>query len=142
MPKYAPLESYLRDSGRWDVPMTFKEIEHVIGAQLPPSAFKHRALWSNNPTNHVMTKSWLAAGYKAAEVDMATGRVVFRKATPDEPPLENSQRRPALGSDRALSAGRNNSGFSHVFGALKGAVTIATGTDLTDPIGEDWDAAR
>ena len=141
MTKYAPLESHLRDSGREDVPMTFKEIEHVIGAQLPPSAFKHRALWSNNPTNHVMTKSWLAAGYKTADVDMATGRVVFRKATPDEPPPENSRGRPALGSDCASTDGRN-SVFSHVFGALKGAVTIAPGTDLTDPIGEDWDAAR
>ena len=141
MTKYAPLESHLRNSGRMYVSMTFKEIEHVIGASLPPSTFKHRALWSNNPTNHVMTKAWLAAGYKTANVDMEARTLVFRKVTPDEPPPENGLGRPTLGGDGAIGAGRN-SVFSHVFGALKGAVTIAPGTDLTDPIGEDWDAAR
>ena len=54
--KYAPLGFHLRDSGRTHVPMTFNEIEHVIGAPLPPAALKHRALWSNNPDNWVMTE--------------------------------------------------------------------------------------
>ena len=58
--KYAPLESHLRDSGREHVPMTFEEITRVIGVPLPESALKHRALWSNNPANWVMTKAWLA----------------------------------------------------------------------------------
>ena len=32
--------------------------------------------------------------------------------------------------------------FSRVFGALEGTVTITSGTDLTAPAGEEWDAAR
>ncbi len=32
--------------------------------------------------------------------------------------------------------------FSLVFGALRGTVTVTPGTDLTSPVGEEWDAAR
>ena len=32
--------------------------------------------------------------------------------------------------------------FSRVYGALKGTVVIAPGTDLTAPVGEEWGAAR
>ena len=82
MSKYGPLETHLRRSGQTSVPMTFGEIEHVIGAKLPPSAFKHRPWWSNNPSNSVITHAWLGAGYKTAEVDMTGRKLVFRKSAP------------------------------------------------------------
>ena len=116
--KYAPLESHLRDSGQEHLPMTFREIERVIDAPLPPSAFKHPAMWSNNPANWVMTKHWLAAGYRTEQVDMKNGRLVFRRAAPAAPPAD---------------AGGGS--FARSFGALKGTVTIAPGVDLTAPIG-------
>ena len=131
--KYAPLESHLRDSGRGQVPMTFREIEHVIGARLPPAAFRHRALWSNNPDNWVMTKAWLAAGYETEKVDMQNGALVFRKA---------STPAPAPDAGREPSPAERSGSFEDVFGALTDTVTIAPGTNLTDPIDEDWDAAR
>ena len=98
--------------------MTFEEIERVIGAPLPPSARRHSAMWSNNPTNWVMTKHWLAAGYRMEKVDMKNGRLVFRRTAPDAPPADNG-----------------GGSFARTFGALKGTVTIAPGTDLTAPIG-------
>lgn len=122
--KYSPIESHLRDSGQERVPMTFQQIERVIGAPLPPSAFRDRAMWSNNRANWVMTQYWLAAGYKTESVDMKNGRLVFRRTAPAAPPAD---------------AG---SPFARSFGALKGTVTIAPGVDLTDPIDADWDAAR
>lgn len=122
--KYTPLESYLRDSGQEHVPITFQQIERIIAASLPPSAFRDRAMWSNNPANWVMTKHWLAAGYRTESVDMKNGRLVFRRA-PDAPPAD---------------AGGGS--FARTFGALKGTVTIAPGTDLTAPIDTDWNAAR
>ena len=131
--KYAPLESHLRDSGRAHVPMTFRDIEHVIGARLPPAAFKHRALWSNNPGNWVMTKAWLGAGYETEKVDMQNGRLVFRKASTPAP-VPDAGREP--------SPAERTGSFEDIFGALKGTVTIAPGTNLTDPIDEVWDAAR
>ena len=122
MTKYAPLESHLRDSGR---------------AHLPMSAFRHRALWSNNPGNWVMTKAWLAAGYETERVDMTNGRLVFRRAVPP-PDTGGGPPAPRDGEPPAPGGGS----FARVFGALKGTVTIMPGTDLTDSVGEDWDATR
>ena len=119
--------------GAVHVAMTFSEIEHIIGAPLPPAAFKHRALWSNNPSNWVMTKAWLAAGYETEKVDMTNSKLVFRKAVTRTPA-------PDAGSE---SSTRERSGsFVDVFGTLKDTVTISPGTNLTDPIDEDWNAAR
>ena len=77
MSKYAPLAAHLREVGQETVPMTFADIERIIGTNLPPSAFKHRPWWSNNPANSVITRSWLEAGYKTANVDMAGQKLVF-----------------------------------------------------------------
>ena len=131
--KYAPLESHLRDSGRPQVPMTFGDIEHVIGAPLPPAAFRHRALWSNNPSNWVMTKAWLAAGYKTMNVDMEHAKLVFQKVTPAAQ---------SPGADGGSSTGERSGFFAHIFGTLKDTVTISPGTNLTDPVDEDWNAQR
>lgn len=140
MSKYAPLESHLRKSGQTQVPMTFKQIEEVIGTRLPDSAVEHRAMWSNNPANWVMTKAWLAAGYKTADVDIEKRKLVFRRVAPDAaPPQAGGSRQTPRGGKPDLADGTGS--FEQVFGALRGTVTIAPGTDLTDPVGEDWDVA-
>lgn len=141
MTKYAPLEKHLRNSGQKIVPMTFEDIENVIGSELPSKSSKQRAWWSNNATNNVMTKAWLAAGYESTRVDIVGRKLVFHKATPDDPPQRTSGGPQPPRGEGAHAAGRNGS-FSRVFGALKGTVTIAPGTDLTAPIGEEWDAER
>ena len=82
MSKYAPLTAHLRSSGQGEIPMMFGHIETIIGARLPASAFRHRAWWSNNPTNSVVTRAWMEAGYVSADVDMARRTLVFRKSTP------------------------------------------------------------
>ena len=133
--KYTPLESHLRDSGLAQMAMTFGEIERVIGAPLPPAALKHRALWSNNPSNWVMTKAWLAAGYETEKVDMENRKLVFRKATSDAPD-------PDAGGEPSAAAAERSGSFADNFGTLKDTITIAPGTNLTDPIDEDWNAER
>ena len=75
MSKYEPLTHFLEGSKRARVELSFADIERIIDTGLPPSSYKHRALWSNNPQNHVMTQAWLAAGYESEDVDMkAQGR--------------------------------------------------------------------
>ncbi len=125
MSKYALLEAHLRKFGGRDVPMTFAEIEEVIGNQLPSSAFKHRPWWSNNPSNSVITHAWLRAGYVSAEVDMAGFRLVFRKSN-------------AVNSHTDAE----EFDFSRIYGALEGTVTIRPGIDLTEPVDVEWDSAR
>ena len=140
MSKYAALEAHLRQSGQDAVPMTFADIERVIGADLPPSAFKHRPWWSNNPSNSVITNSWLKAGYKTENVDMAGKKLVFVKAAQYPPPPESGA--PALRDAAPAPAAAEAGSFSSVFGALKGTVTIKPGTDLTAPVEADWEAMR
>ena len=77
MARYDKLKHFLSNAKGADVDMTFAQIEGVLGRALPPSAFVHRAWWSNNPDNNVMTKAWLAAGYQTVDVDMGARTVTF-----------------------------------------------------------------
>ncbi len=136
MSKYEPLTAHLRASGRASLPVTFDGIERIVGVKLPPSAFKYRAWWSNNPTNSVITHAWLDAGYKTANVDMAGRKLVFRKSSTKT----GHGREAPNGADASQEADAGY--FPTIFGALKGTVTIAPGADLTSPADEEWDAAR
>ena len=93
MSKYGPLEDYLRNRGDVEVAMTFREVEQIIADSLPPSAFRHRAWWSNNPSNSVITHAWLRAGYESADVDMAARKLVFRRSVQDGAGSEDRQAR-------------------------------------------------
>lgn len=128
MTKYEPLERYLRESRRTEVPLSFSEIEAIIGAKLPPAAHVHRAWWSNNPSNNVMTKSWLAAGFVSERVDIGGEKLVFRRRAAERGFAEAPGARTGL--LRRLRA------------RLGGTVTVAPGVDLTAPTGEAWDAER
>lgn len=82
--KYEALEIYLRDqvAKRPQVTMSFKEIEAVIGAPLPRSAFTYREWWSNQKeySNRPQAKAWLNAGYEVDSVSQRStaGSVNFR----------------------------------------------------------------
>src|SRR3979490_1938283 len=84
MGKYTPLGDYLPAQERNEVPMTFAQIGRVIGGTLPHS-HRYRAWWSNNAFNSVMTKVWLDAGFRSADVDIEKRKLVFRKLAPQEP---------------------------------------------------------
>jgi len=143
MSKYDRLGTYLREQGRDAIPMTFAEIERVVGTKLPNSQ-KHQAWWSNSTSNNVMTQVWLDAGYKTEQVDTVAKRLVFRRSDmlsshprgvaeeahtfdPAPPPVKQPARHPAIG-------------------ALKGTFTIEPGWDLTRPALdpeelEEWEAS-
>ncbi|MCP3970389.1 MAG: hypothetical protein GY717_08755 [Rhodobacteraceae bacterium] len=125
MAKYNPLEGYLKEKDFSRVPMTFREIESVIGDELPPSARKHRAWWSNNPTNSVITYSWLAAGYRTAEVNLEGERVVFVRTENTQPVRGCASREPDGDEEEAA--------LPPIFGCLRGTVTVPAGVDLTLP---------
>jgi hypothetical protein len=124
MGKYTRLGEFLRGQLGKEVAMTFSEIERVIGGKLPPSSPQYPAWWSNNPSNNVMTKVWLGAGFRTEQVDVKSRKIVFRRV--EEGRTEASSR-PAVKGDR-----------HPLFGALKGLVRIAPGIDLTEPADPDW----
>lgn len=133
MSKYEPLKNYLRKQSTAHVRMTFAEIERLIGAPLPPSARKHRAWWSNNPSNSVITEAWLNAGFNTEQVDMAQGKLVFHRVRDEEPPRSPPQ-------VSAKDADLKN--HHPLFGMLKGLMRIAPGTDLTQPADPRWGSER
>ncbi len=61
MNKYDRLGAFLRKQARESVPMTFAEIEQVVGVTLQKSQI-YQAWWSNSTSNNVMTQVWLDAG--------------------------------------------------------------------------------
>ncbi|MCY4148791.1 MAG: hypothetical protein OXF73_05490 [Gammaproteobacteria bacterium] len=124
--KYHPLELHLSSNSSIDIPMTFHEIEGVIGSNLPPSARKHRPWWSNNPSNIVITHAWLAAGYKTTQVDLDGESLIFTKLEPGDPRLSNE-----LGCEERSKI---HPGFRH----MQGSITIVDDYDITKPACPEW----
>ena len=135
MPKYSPLSAYLREQPFAEIPMTFAEIERVIGAKLPEKSQAHRAWWSNNPSNSVMTKAWLDAGYRTERVDMAGRKLVFKRISSTPSQLPTPQ-----GSQGGSGGGRDGSTRKRhpLFGALAGLVKTDPRADLTEPADPSW----
>jgi DNA mismatch repair protein MutH len=82
MSKYDALGTYLRQRNQSEVPMTFSEIEAIVGFTLPKS-HKRLAWWSNSVGNNVMTRVWINAGYRADKVDVAARTIVFKRIAAD-----------------------------------------------------------
>ena len=113
MSKYAPLGDFLRKQKAALIPMTFAEIERVVGTKLPKSQ-QYPAWWSNNPWNNVMTQVWLDAGFETEQVDVEGRKLVFRRVTPTG--FEES----SVPSDIAKSEQPHP-----LIGWMKGTITIA-----------------
>jgi hypothetical protein len=128
MSKYVNLGEYLRRQKNELVRMTFAEVERVIGHKLPSSS-RYPAWWSNNPSNNVMTKVWLQAGFKTEQVDMQGRKLVFRRVRSNEP---GPEKKPA--TKRPAPSGL----FHPAFGSMKGLIQLAPGVDLTEPADPDW----
>ncbi|WP_306252304.1 hypothetical protein [Parvularcula sp. IMCC14364] len=142
MSKYAPLQDYLERTGALTIPMTFEEIEQLVGEKLPASAYKHRPWWSNNPSNSVITHAWLAAGYKTAKVDMASKHLVFTKREDNNGALESNHGggNEEQKSDYGQETMSGKEYIASFYGKMEFVVRVTPETDLTSPTGEVWDA--
>jgi CBS domain-containing protein len=79
---YAPLAAHLRekDSNTTSVPMTFQEIERILGTKLPSSAFEYRAWWANDPTKP-QAAAWLDEGWRTVAIDMSDRYLTFIRSS-------------------------------------------------------------
>jgi len=132
--KYEPLKRYLETAAQRAVPLTFKQIETILGAALPASARKHAAWWSNSPTGHVNAQAWLDAGYASEQVDLVGERLVFARRPRANGPA-------GVAADAAPALKPPGAGFlERIRERLGGTVWIAPGVDLTEPIDVIWNA--
>ena len=62
---------------------TFREIESIIGFELPASARIHRPWWANQrgSNGHSQALAWSVAGWETAEVDMDAETLLLRQRT-------------------------------------------------------------
>ena|ERR1700724_2907551 len=130
MKKYDPLGKFLRDQRTSEVPLSFAEIEQILGTKLPPKAQHHRAWWSNNPnTDNGMTKVWLAAGFRSEQVDLDGRRLIFRRVG-----------KSSIGSPTEAGQTKASAPVCRhpLLGASKGLIRIMPGTDLTEPADPSW----
>jgi peptidoglycan/xylan/chitin deacetylase (PgdA/CDA1 family) len=134
MAKYEKLGSFLAKQASSEIAVTFAEIERVIGQPLPRSA-RYPAWWSNHPSNNVMTKIWLDAGFKTAQVDVAGKKLVFRRAGTGmaEAGRPYAAAKAVPEGVSPTTGDKNKSGLPPFYGSMKGLITIAPGVDLTKP---------
>lgn len=127
---YDPLREYLSNKAFDHIPLTFAEIEQVIGRKLPASAYRHRPWWANEAQGHSHAKAWLEAGYETQQVDMAAKKLVFRRIKAPQPRgMSDSRRRFKPDSEPQTKSGRHP-----LIGSMKGTFTIEPGYDLTSPM--------
>jgi hypothetical protein len=111
---------------RASIPMSFREIERILKAELPHSK-TYRAWWSNNANNNVMTRQWLDAGYETESVDIEGEKLVFRR-------IEEGRRSKSGRTTESADV----SSRDPIFGCMKGTLTIPPDLDLTAPADPDW----
>lgn len=69
MKKYDPLCNYLLQRKGQKVTLGFEEVENIINAKLPKSAYIYPQWWSNSNTkDHPHCHAWLDAGFKTVDV--------------------------------------------------------------------------
>ena len=76
--KYTLLENYLRNlpESQREVTLRFEEIEGILNAKLPSSAYEDRRWWDHETEgNHVNKRAWTNAGWKIASLDVNKKRV-------------------------------------------------------------------
>jgi hypothetical protein len=133
--KYDALGEYLRSQYGTEIPMTFAAIEAVIGFRLPRSARTYRPWWSNNADNSAMTKVWLNAGFRTAQVDLAAEKLVFVREHEGKSSMNREfAEAPAHGSTAAAKGPKRHPAI----GAMKGMITVMPGVDLTEPVDPEW----
>jgi hypothetical protein len=76
--KYTPLENYLRGlpESQREVALGFQQIERILNAKLPSSAYEDRRWWDHETEgNHLTRRAWANAGWKIESVDVNQQRV-------------------------------------------------------------------
>ena len=84
MPKYKPLEDYLKaiPANINDVTLDFGDIDKLLPSSLPRSASDYDWWWANeSPTRHVQAEAWMAAGFIVGEFDRTKKWVQFLRVS-------------------------------------------------------------
>ena len=78
--KYGWLTAHLKFRGAFTsvVKLSFARIDGLIGSNLPMSAYREEAWWSNSQSS-THARAWLDAGWEVQEVNLKEGYAIFKK---------------------------------------------------------------
>jgi hypothetical protein len=79
MSMYDPLSHWLGVQHETRIPLTFNQIEAILGFELPKTSRKRSQWWENNPNHHAHARAWLDAGFHTEEVNLAGETVTFAR---------------------------------------------------------------
>jgi len=68
------------------VRFSFREIETILGFELPKSARTYAPWWANVGGSHVQAEAWMGAGWRTCQVDVPGEAVSFERVEPSLPP--------------------------------------------------------
>ncbi|OEO32946.1 hypothetical protein VW23_009030 [Devosia insulae DS-56] len=134
MAKYDALLNLLEEA-TGEVELTFEQIEQTLGFDLPVSARRYPAWWSNSGGTHVQASAWMDAGYRTADVNVGAGRVRF---VPHLGSGFGEMKQAKFEPEAPKTQEKGPSGHHPAYGALKGLITIPADVDLAQPAYEDW----
>jgi DNA-binding transcriptional regulator YiaG len=77
--KYEGLYHFLAEASGDAIHLSFAEVERMIQSQLPPSARRSPAFWSNRKQGAVQASAWISAGFRVASVDLELKTVAFER---------------------------------------------------------------
>lgn len=80
--KFQLLQDYLLDSNKYEVELSFEEIEKMLGFRLSESAYKYDQYWRSSPT-HTITKAWENSGYAIINIDIKNKKLHLAKLDVD-----------------------------------------------------------
>ena len=78
MPNYSKFEEFLKTQND-SINLKFSEIENIIG-KITPSAYEHKAWWSNSPS-HPLMKVVLKNGWRSSNINLEEKTISFYKGT-------------------------------------------------------------
>ena len=90
--KYDGLTNHLKFRGSFVsmVKLKFARIDGLIGTNLPMTAYRDEAWWSNTGSS-IHSKAWLDAGWEVEQVNLKEGYVLFKKVR--DVPFKKSRRK-------------------------------------------------
>lgn len=77
MSKYDRLTAHLSTLTTEEWPVSFAEIEAILGFKLPASAYEHPAWWANQSGGHGQSSAWQEAGWKTEGLNLDEKSVTF-----------------------------------------------------------------
>ena len=145
--KYINLYNFLKSTNANDVVCTFGELEALLGFELPASAFRYPAWWSNTAEGHSHSAAWLNAGWKTSQVKLSERSVRFVRQYTEATALpQDRHARRGFGDTKGhfeMDADQLTTDAEiNLYGALNGSLTVLSGVDLTAPLQDDFEVSE